>query len=306
MSQYHIPVMPHEVLQYLNVKRDAWYIDCNLGGGGHTELILQHGGRVLGIDLDRDAIQEVARKYKINLQIKNNHLVGNSSRLILYQSNFSQLSQITQIFHIHQIQGILFDLGVSSHQLEEASRGFSFNLNAPLDMRMDQQIGAKAEDLVNGLNEGELVKLFSKLGEEIFAKSIAKKIIEARKGQPITTTNQLAQIILSVRHRSATDPTHPATRVFQALRIAVNDELNSLQLALPQTVDLLVPGGRLVIISFHSLEDRIVKNFFKQEQRKGDLHILTEKPITPALAEIQANPRSHSGKLRAAEKTNTR
>lgn len=302
MSTYHIPVMLSEVIRYLNVQRDYWYIDCNLGGGGHTEGILQAGGKVLGIDLDPDAILEVAKNYHLKVTQKDSRFFAESERSILFQDNFSHLSSIIHLTHIPHPSGILFDLGVSSYQLETPQRGFSFNVEAPLDMRMNPNIGVTAADLINALSEKELARLFWEYGEENFSRPIAKRIVEYRQKKKIETTNELAQIILSVRHRTSSDRTHPATRVFQALRIAVNDELNSLKEALPQALDVLVPRGRLVVISFHSLEDRIVKNFFKDEQQKGTIAILTQKPNEPTEEEVRNNPRSRSAKLRAAEK----
>lgn len=294
MDKYHIPVMLSEVLANLNIKPGSWYIDCNLGGGGHTEGILKAGGNVLGIDLDPEAINEVTQKHKSFIE---------SGKLILVQDNFSHLSHITQITHISPIQGVLFDLGVSTHQLDTPERGFSFNTDAPLDMRMNPNTQAvTAADLINALHEGELTKLFQKLGEENFAKPIARKIVEERKNKIIETTDELARIILSVRRRTPADRTHPATRIFQALRIAVNDELGSLRDTLPQALEVLAPKGRLVVISFHSLEDRIVKEFFKDEEEKCSIKIITQKPITPTEEEVEVNPRSRSGKLRVAEK----
>lgn len=303
MSNYHIPVMLKETLQYLQVRPDAWYIDANLGGGGHTEGIIKAGGKVLGIDLDQDAIREVAKNHHLEVSIIDGRLQAFSGNLILYQSNFAEMEDIVKKVDLPGVLGILFDLGVSSHQLEEPQRGFSFNLEAPLDMRMDpQHMAVTATDLVNALHEGELAELIKNLGEENYAIKIAKKIVEERKKQPIVTSNQLAQIITSIRPRSKADRTHPATRTFQALRIAVNDELNSLKISLPQALHVLAPGGRLVVLSFHSLEDRIVKNFFKDEQKKCSIKIITQKPKTPTEKEVEVNPRSRSGKLRAAEK----
>ncbi|MBI2011820.1 16S rRNA (cytosine(1402)-N(4))-methyltransferase RsmH [Candidatus Daviesbacteria bacterium] len=294
MSDFHISVMVDEVLQLLDIKKKSWYIDCNLGGGGHTKGILDKGGSVVGIDLDKDAINEVSKSLKEYIDTK---------KLILIQDNFSHLKEIVKRLDKKPISGILFDLGVSSHQLETPNRGFSFNSDGPLDMRMDQSAQqATAADLINGLNETELLELFWKLGEERFAKRIAERIVEARRFKKIEDTNQLAQIITSVRPRLRTDRTHPATRVFQALRIAVNDELNSLKETLPQALEVLEQRGRLVVISFHSLEDRIVKKFFDEEEDRGNLKILTDKPLTPEIEEIDLNPRSRSGKLRAAEK----
>lgn len=285
--------MLKEVISLLDIKPGSWYVDCNLGGGGHTSGILQAGGKVLGVDLDHDAISEVNKRYQ-------NYIT--SGKLIIEQANFINLEEIINKHQLGPVAGILFDLGVSSYQLEQPSRGFSFNTDSPLDMRMDQNQTLTAADLVNGLYEKELAQLFSQYGDEHFAIPIAKKIVEVRQRKKIETTAQLAQIILSVRQRGGRDRTHPATRVFQALRIAVNDELGSLKNTLPKALHILQPGGRLVIISFHSLEDRIVKIFFKDEYKNGSITILTQKPIIPTKEEVLQNPRSRSGKLRAAQK----
>lgn len=292
MSSYHIPVLLNEVLDYLNIQPCKWYVDCNLGGGGHSSAILERGGKVLGIDLDLDAISEVEENQKSNIKNQN---------LIVVQSNFAKIKEVVQEKQITP-SGVLFDLGVSTHQLEEASRGFSFNKDASLDMRMDQNFGASAKDLVNGLYENELANLFWEYGEEYQSKRIAKRIIEARSVKPIETTNELAEIIVGAHHRTKGDRLHPATRVFQALRIAVNDEMNNLKEALPASFEVLEKGGRLVVISFHSLEDRIVKNYFKELEESGLAKILTDKVVTPTEEEIEKNPRSRSGKLRAVEK----
>lgn len=302
MNIYHIPVMPKETLQFLKIKKASWYIDCTLGGGGHTEEIIKAGGKVLGLDLDKDAIKEVAKKYDLTLENIDGHLQAKSDNLILYQTNFAKLKGVKEKLVTEPIMGILFDLGISSHQLEQTERGFSFNKDAPLDMRMNPEVGIPASDLINGLYEGELANLFWKLGEERYSKRIAKKIVEKRQKDPIQTTNQLVQIILSVRPRTSKDRIHPATKIFQALRIAVNDELNSLKEVLPQALQVLSPEGRLVVISFHSLEDRIVKDFFKDEEKNSSIKILTQKPVTPSEEEIDFNPRARSGKLRAVEK----
>lgn len=294
--------MPKESLQYLQIKKGYWYIDCTLGGGGHTAEILKAGGKVLGLDLDKDAILEVARNHQLTVEEIDGHLQAVSENLILFQINFSDLLEAKNKFVNQPIYGILFDLGVSSHQLETAERGFSFNMDAPLDMRMNPSVGVPASLLVNGLYEKELADLFWKLGEENWSKPIAKKIVQVRENKKIETTNELAQIILSIRSRTQADRTHPATRVFQALRIAVNDELNSLKNALPKALQVLNPGGRLVIISFHSLEDRIVKDFFLNEYKNSSIKIFTQKPTIPSEDEVGYNPRARSGKLRVAEK----
>lgn len=286
---FHTPVLVDEVIDYLNIQKGCWYIDATLGGGGHTCLILEKGGKVLGIDQDPQAILEVAKKFNQAIAEK---------RLILNQGNFANIKKIV---NDETISGVLFDLGVSSYQLSSL-RGFSFSKDAPLDMRMDPKIGVQAADLINGLYEGELADLFGRLGEEKFAKKVAGKIVEERKLRKIETTKQLADLIISVKHRRVHDKIHPATQVFQALRIAVNDELNNLKIALPQALNVLGKEGRLLVISFHSLEDRIVKNFFRVMEDKGMVKILTKKPITPSENEILSNPRSRSAKLRAVEK----
>lgn len=293
MSKYHIPVMLKEVLEFLQIKKDSWYVDCNLGGGGHTTGILEAGGKVLGIDLDPDAIWEVTKTLKKYID---------EDRLRLAQTNFMNIADAVRDKKVPEVSGVLFDLGVSTHQLEEAERGFSFNADAPLDMRMNPTIGVSAKDLVNGLYEKELAELFLKLGEENWSKPIAKKIVEYRNKKLIETTNELANIILSVRRRSPSDRTHPATRIFQALRIAVNDELNSLKEALPKALEVLEPGGRIAVISFHSLEDRIVKNYFRELAEKKLGRVITDKPIETSEKEATENPRSRSAKLRVIEK----
>lgn len=293
MSKYHIPVMLKEVLDGLQIQKDCWYVDCNLGGGGHTTGILEAGGRVLGIDLDPDAIWEVTKT--LDKYIK-------EDRLRLAQTNFVNIADAVKDKGIPEVAGVLFDLGVSTHQLEEAERGFSFNADAPLDMRMNPTVGVSAKDLVNGLYEKELAELFLKLGEENWSKPIARKIVQYREKKLIETTNELANIVMSVRRRSPSDRTHPATRIFQALRIAVNDELNSLKGALPKALQVLKPGGRIAVISFHSLEDRIVKTYFRDLEERKLGKVLTDKPIETSEKEATENPRSRSAKLRVIEK----
>ncbi|MBI2593603.1 16S rRNA (cytosine(1402)-N(4))-methyltransferase RsmH [Candidatus Daviesbacteria bacterium] len=305
---YHIPIMLKEVLEYLNVRPNHWYVDCNLGGGGHTRGILEKSGKVIGIDLDPDSIKKVSSDYKLNKQYIDDRLFNVSKSLVATQANFADISKVMEDFRLLnpsdeiKISGVLFDLGVSTHQLDEAERGFSFNLDAPLDMRMDQSKGISARDLVNGLYEKELAELFLKLGEETWSKAISKKIVEYRGRKLIESTSELANIILSAKRRQPAERIHPATQVFQALRIAVNDELNSLKEALPKAFQVLEKDGRIVVISFHSLEDRIVKNFFKELEEKNLGKILTDKPIKTSEEEANLNPRSRSAKLRAIKK----
>lgn len=291
---FHKPVLLQEAINFLKIRPKEKYIDATVGGGGHSEAILKLGGRILGIDCDPEAIL-AARRY-LSSACPNTFW-----RLV--RANFENLKEIAQKEGFENLGGILFDLGVSTYQLETPKRGFSFKQEGPLDMRMDPRLKVTAADLVNGLTENELYKLFKKFGEERYSRRIARAICRARRIAPITTCNQLVEIILRARpKRGRFDRTHPATRCFQALRIVVNDELENLKKALPQALELLKPGGRLVVISFHSLEDRIVKNFLRSAAEEGKLEILTKKPIRPTEEEIKANPKSRSAKLRAGEK----
>lgn len=295
-NEYHTPVLLKETLEFLKIKKSGRYIDATLGGGGHSEAILKAGGEVLGIDCDPEAL-EFTRKRLIQA------CPLGAFRWILIKGNFVNLAEIAKQANFEKVDGILFDLGVSSYQLETPSRGFSFNSEADLDMRMNPELKVTAADLINGLNEGELNELFTKLGEEHYSRRIARAVCIARKLKSIKTCSELADIVLKcVPPASNFDRIHPATRIFQALRIAVNDELNNLRLALPQAGELLNKEGRLVAITFHSLEDRIIKFFFKEKEKEGKFEILTPKPIVPSNLEIKINPRSRSGKLRVAEK----
>lgn len=288
MTDFHTSVLGAEVLEYLQVKKGEKYIDATLGGGGHARQIIDQGGFVLGIDQDISAIEYVQQ---LNL-----------TNLTTVTGSFENLADIAQQNGFFPCQGILYDLGVSSHQLDTPTRGFSFKEDAPLDMRMSPQFGVTARDLINALTEKELQELFTKYGEEREAWRIAKKIVSTRVYKPIETTFELAHLIEQTIGFSSKSHIHPATRVFQALRIAVNDELNALKSSLPQALETLASGGHLVVISFHSLEDRIVKNFFRDSAISGSLEILTAKPVEPTAAEIAQNPRSRSAKLRAAQK----
>lgn len=292
MNDYHVPVLLSETIEYLKVAEGEKYIDCTLGGGGHTRTILNNGGIVLGIDQDIEAIKYVEENTKSEIR---------SSKLIIKQGNFAHLKEIADQAGFNPVAGILFDLGVSSHQLESADRGFSFNRSELLDMRMNPEAQAvTAADLINAASETELTNIFWKYGQEQQAHKIAIEIVRQRRDGRINSAADLVKIILRIRRQGKGDRNHPATRVFQALRIAVNDELASLEEALPQARDLLKAGGILAAISFHSLEDRIVKNFFKDNQLY--LQVLSDKPITPGKHEIDENPRARSGKLRVAQK----
>lgn len=298
MSDYHVSVLLQEAIEALAIKPGEKYIDATLGGGGHTAEILKRGGKVLGIDADDDAIKNAQKRF--------------NKEITIAKGNFRNIREIAEKNGFGQVSGILFDLGVSSYQFDKPEKGFSFQYEAPLDMRMDTELSVTAADLINVLNKDELAELFIKYGEEQYTKRIVSVIIEARKTKRIETTKELAELIAWVYPRK-THPTpskggdakraiHPATKVFQALRIAVNDELNSLKDALADAIHLLKPGGRIVIISFHSLEDRIVKNAFLEfaEQNQGE--IITKKPIIPTYEEIETNKRSRSAKMRIFEK----
>ncbi len=294
MNNYHTSVLLQESIDLLQVRQGEQYVDATLGGGGHTIEIVKRGGKVLGIDVDKDALEYVEQR------IKNTELGIKKENITLAQGNFASIPTIAMEHGFESVSGILFDLGVSSHQFDTPERGFSFQHDAALDMRMDRNLTVSAKDLVNGLGRSELAELFMKLGEEPFAKKVANQIVKARSFKPIETTAELASIVRSVIFSKST-ATHPATRVFQALRIAVNDELNVLKDALANSLTVLRPGGRLVVITFHSLEDRIVKEDFKQFEKEKKGLIVTDKPMTPTTEEIQQNSRSRSAKLRGFE-----
>lgn len=290
MSKYHVSVLLQEAIDALQIQKGKKYIDATVGAGGHTFEIVKRGGIVLGIDQDREAIEEV-RKKENEIEKKN---------LLLVQGNFSHLDEIARQHGFVNVAGILFDIGVSSHQLDTNERGFSFLTDGPLDMRMDITKNVKAADLVNALNKGELIDLFTKYGEEPFAKKIAEVIVRERMKKPILTTKELVELI--ARSVPKIGKIHPATKVFQALRIAVNDELHGLEEGIKQAVGLLIRNGRLVVITFHSLEDRIVKQYFEEAENENRGIVITRKPIVPSREEIIANKRARSAKMRIFEK----
>jgi 16S rRNA (cytosine1402-N4)-methyltransferase len=295
----HVPVLLNEVLAGLTPRDGGCYVDGTLGGGGHAAAVLEAsapGGRLLGIDADPAALAAAGAR-----------LARFGERATLAHGNFRDIGPLARAQGFDQIDGLLLDLGVSSHQIDTPERGFSFAADAPLDMRLDPTGGVTAADVVNSTPESELADLIFRYGEERGSRRIARFIAEARRKQPIDTTIELAELVaraLGGRHGKI----HPATRTFQALRIAVNHELESLEAVLPQAVELLAPGGRMAIISFHSLEDRIVKLFFRAESGYGGseqparLQIITKKPIEASEQEARANPRSRSAKLRIAER----
>jgi len=306
MNNFHTPVLLKEVIEYLEVLPGKKYIDATMGGGGHGFEILKLGGIVLGIDVDQEAISYIVRRWKVESRRWN----INEDNLILVRGNFRDIDKIARLHDFGKVSGILFDLGVSSYQLETPWRGFSFQREGPLDMRMDPSASsgqATAADLINGLNKGELYELFTKLGEERFARPISNNIIRARRVKKIETTMDLSHIIQEACRKKG-GKINPATLVFQALRIAVNDELHNLQEALPKAMNLLeksLPAGRqgkIAVISFHSLEDRIVKDSFKEFQEQELGTILTKKPVIAGSSEVQSNIRARSAKLRVFEK----
>lgn len=292
---FHNPALLKEAIEFLNIKPGEVYIDATVGGGGHTEAILKKGGRVVGIDFDPAAVEFTKERLK--------EACPNASWQII-KANFIDLKQIAgQLGIINHCAGIIFDLGTSFNQLTSKERGFSFSHNEILDMRMDPDLKVRAVDLINGLGKKELYELFIRLGEERLALPIAQAIVLARKREPVRYTGQLAEIAVNVYYkRKIHSQIHPATKIFQALRIAINDELNNIRKALPEALAILQHKGRLVVISFHGLEDRIVKEFFKEEEIKGRLKILTKKPVIPTMEEKLKNSRCRSAKLRCGEK----
>lgn len=288
----HTPVLPEETIEALAVQAGGRYIDCTLGGGGHATAILERsspGGQLLGIDADPEA-----------LKLAKERLAAYSGLTLLVNQNFVNLKEICTKYRFFPVHGILFDLGLSSAQLNGNGRGFSFRHDAPLDMRLNPHQPVTAADIVNTSSETELARLIKTFGEESRGGKIAHYIVRQR---PIKTTLELAEIVEQATG-GRRGRIHPATRTFLALRIAVNQELEHLKSALEQAVELLGLGGRLVVISYHSLEDRIVKQFTHQEASGENprLKLINKKVITPSLAEVQFNPRSRSAKLRAAER----
>ncbi|MGN1467720.1 MAG: 16S rRNA (cytosine(1402)-N(4))-methyltransferase RsmH [Ruminococcus sp.] len=306
MKFSHIPVLLEETIVGLNIKPDGIYVDGTAGGGGHSSEILKKlkNGRLFSIDQDPDAIQTVTERFKDN---------PNS---VILQGNFSDMKELLEEKQVYAVDGVLLDIGVSSHQLDTAERGFSFHEDAPLDMRMSQK-GETAADLVNNLSFEELSRIIYTYGEEKYAGSIARAIIKEREISPVETTSRLAEIIKSSVPQKVRRDGHPARKTFQALRIAVNHELEALEKGLDEAFEILKPQGRLAVITFHSLEDRIVKHkmadWFQGCTCPKDFPVcvcgnkpkakaVTKKPITANLQELNQNPRSRSAKLRICEK----
>ncbi len=310
----HVPVLLHETVDGLALRPDAWVIDGTLGAGGHSEAILEAtgpNGRLLGIDKDKEAIIRARQR-----------LARFGERVTLRQGSFGELGAIAHELGLSGVQGVMLDLGISSDQLDAADRGFSFQVEGPLDMRMDVSHPLTAGEIVNQWSQEQIADLIYEYAEEPRSRRIARAIVAAR---PLRTTTELAEVVAQALGGRKGQRIHPATQVFQALRIAVNDELGALKSALPQIVSLLAPGGRVAIIAFHSLEDRLVKRFFQQEARDcicdtfpgytssrvpqpcrcghlATLRIVTRRPIQPGEGEIARNARSRSAKLRIAER----
>jgi 16S rRNA (cytosine1402-N4)-methyltransferase len=294
----HEPVMVAEVLEQLAPARGGVFVDCTVGYGGHTRALLDAGAsRVIGLDRDPQALQHASAA-----------LTPYASRIELVHSDFRRLDDVLDARNITSVDGLLADLGVSSMQLDEAGRGFSFRRDEPLDMRMDPTSGETAADAIRDADERTLADVIYEFGEERHARRIARAIVEARSRTPIRTTGQLAEIVRRAIPRRGYSRIDPATRTFQAIRIWVNRELDGLDVFLARAAHRLRPGGRMAVISFHSLEDRIVKHTLRSLQAAGEpgLTIRTKRPIVPSETEVERNPRARSAKLRAAERTTQR
>lgn len=306
----HETVLKKEAVESLRVHPEGVYVDCTIGGAGHSQLIaetLNANGTLIGIDQDQKALDAASQRLK-----------SANCQLFFIKTNFKRLREVITECGFHEVDGILFDLGVSSPQLDQEERGFSYNKDAPLDMRMDQEQAFTAYDLVNEWTEEAIADILFRYGEERFAKRIARQIILARKKKPIQTTFELVDIIKqAIPSATRRSGPHPARRSFQAIRIAVNDELNALEQALIQSFDLLKSKGRLCVITFHSLEDRICKKLFQENAKscicpphfpvcvckhQPLLRLITKKPIIPSREEIERNKRARSAKLRVVEK----
>ena len=309
MEFNHIPILIEEVMAGLDIKKDGIYVDGTLGGAGHSIEIVKRleSGKLIGIDQDTDALKKASKV-----------LYGFKDKTILVHNNYKNIDCVLEDLGIEKVDGIFIDIGVSSYQLDEASRGFSYHKDAPLDMRMDRTKDFTAWDIVNKYNQEELTNIILNYGEDSWAKRIAEFIVKERSISPINTTLELVEVIKkAIPKRVRMEGSHPAKQTFQALRIEVNGELDVLKESIEKMVNLLKPGGRLVIITFHSLEDRIVKEKFKYLfkdcicpseipicacEKKREIKIITRKPIVPTKEEILINSRSRSAKLRIAEK----
>lgn len=306
---HHTPVLLPQTIEALQPRPGGRFVDATLGAGGHAEKILERtapNGTLLGIDADPVALEAARRR-----------LAPFGSRVTFVNAYFDDLERISPEYDVNRVDGILFDLGVSSPQLDRAERGFSFQATGPLDMRMGPSASTTAADIINNASPDELQRIFREYGEERFSGRITARIVAERQREPILTTDRLAGIVARAKPKHSSERIHPATRVFQALRIAVNDELGRLERALPQAVHLLRGGGRLAVISFHSLEDRIVKQFMRAQARgcicppqvpvcvcgrQPTLRLVHSRSLVAGATEVEANPRSRSARLRVAER----
>lgn len=316
-SHKHSPVLLREAIDGLNIQKKKRYIDATLGSGGHALEIIKKGGLLLGIDQDPEAVERTKKRLEkvypefgqracpvLYQKVKNqskNEIKSNYFQPTFCVGTFSKLEQIADNLGFNRPAGILFDLGVSSEQLASLKKGLSFSINAPLDMRLDPTLSKSAKDVINELKEEELYEIFTRNAQEELARPIAQSIVSARRLKPIETTDELARIISQVK-KNRKAKIHPATKVFLALRIEVNNEIENLKKGLSQAIKILDQKGRLVVISFHQTEDRIVKQSLKKAATVNQLTVLNKKPIVPTKNEIIKNPRSRSAKLRIAQK----
>ncbi|HPC30994.1 MAG TPA: 16S rRNA (cytosine(1402)-N(4))-methyltransferase RsmH [Candidatus Paceibacterota bacterium] len=292
----HLPVLLKEVIQYLKPQANEDFIDATFGEGGHSLKILEHNklqGKVLGIEIDKEIYEKVKERFK---DIK---------RLILVNGSYTNLKEIVKDYQFYEVNGVLFDFGICTYHLEESGRGFTYKKNEPLDMRFDVNQDLTAKDILNWYPEKEIEKILREFGEERYSFKIAKAVVKTRKEKKFETTMDLVELLKRVLPRNYDKHRLPfPTRTFQALRIATNNELENIKKGIDEAFEVLKPNGRLVVISFHSLEDRIIKNFFKELEKQNKGEILTKKPITPSKEEISLNPKSSSAKLRTIKKIN--
>lgn len=295
----HTPILTETILELLDAQPGKRFIDATVDGGGHAEALLARTaphGKVLGIDRDGELLEHTRCRLREHIE---------SGRLSLVHGDYRDLAEIAERHDFRHVDGILFDLGLSSYHFNRSGRGFSFGAAEPLDMRFDTACGAEsAAEIVSSRREEELARIFFELGEERYSRRVARAIVRRREQEPVRSTFELYDIVVGAlpgparRHAARS-----AARIFQALRIAANDELTAIEVVLPQAVQLLRPGGRIAVLAFHSLEDRIVKHFLRQRKQAGEVEILTKRPLRPGDDEVERNPRSASAKLRAARKT---